>query len=129
VEIVDGVPLFDLPSATLDYTISLVPEVPELFACAAPACDPRDVWPEIADGTTFSVALTPGEEVRDVWFSIGGNEWVARGEVSEAGDAVRAQATFDGTGVPEGTHVYLVTIETDDGLLETYGYRVVFDRS
>jgi hypothetical protein len=123
-KVVNGEPLLDLASAQLRHSVSLEPEVPQIFACT-PGCDPREMWPEIGDGTTLSVLLGPDEKVADVWFAVGGNAWASKATVTAEGDSfVRAQATFDAADVPPGVNVLVVAIETTDFRLETYGYRV-----
>lgn len=124
-EVVDGEPLLDLPSITLRRSIMFESLAPQFYACSSASdCDPRELWPDVSDGDDFSVMLTPGDEVTDVWFSVGGSAWIARASLVDAGDAVRAEATFEGSEVADGTNVFLVAIETRDGLLETYGFRV-----
>ncbi|HEY7876559.1 MAG TPA: hypothetical protein VIG64_15705 [Actinomycetota bacterium] len=124
IEIVDGEPLLDLASARLRHDISVTPVAPEFFACS-PGCDPRDMWPEVSDGSTFFMVLDPADEVAGAWFAVGGDAWVAEASLTPGDESsVSAQATFDAARVEAGTNVFLVAIETRSGSIEVYGYRV-----
>jgi hypothetical protein len=117
--------LIDLASADLSRSVSLEPVYPEFMsmpACAPPECAEID-WEDIHRGDSFSVILTPANEVETVWFSVG-SEWVSEAQIERGDSDVVAEATFDGSGVDDGVKVFLVTIENRDGSLVPYGYRV-----
>ena len=115
----------------LRQDISLLPEVPRFMACSPP-CEPEDLWPEVSAGDVFSVVLEPTDassrpKIENVWFAVGAGDWVGRATLTdEDGDVVRAQVKFDPEDVSEGENVFTVSIETVDGMLETYGYRVIY---
>jgi hypothetical protein len=116
----------------VDRVVSLEPEYPAFTASAACApgaddCpDLEETRATIAKGDDVSVLLTPAERVESVWFSLGGDAWVAAAELSSAGGPVRAAATVEGDGIPQET-IMVVAIARPDGGIDTYGYRVLFE--
>lgn len=116
----------DLTAADLSREVSLDPVTP-MFVAAA--CSPEGGCaapepPVISDGMLFNVSLTPGGGIAHVWFSIG-SEWTAEAELAIASrNVLPAQATFEPDDMEPGEKVFLVTIETREGKLINYGYRV-----
>ena len=116
----------------VDRVVTLEPEYPAFSASAA--CTPgADDCPDLEEaratirkGDDVSVLLTPAERVESVWFSLGGDAWVAAAGLSPAGGPVRAVATVEGEGIPQET-IMVVAIARADGGIDTYGYRVMFD--
>ena len=125
--------LVDLTSTSFVRSVSLEPLSPRFTAAAvSPDCSRGEdcapelpEWPVVKDGDLFGVALEPSEKIGDVWFAIG-SEWVAAAELSNSGERVVAEATFDGEGVTPGERVFLVAIQTDEAF-EVYGYRVAYE--
>jgi hypothetical protein len=109
--------------------ISVLPESPLFMACSVP-CDPQEMWPEVRAGQTFSFLLERLEQtftttIDHVWFTVGEEGWIAEARLIEQPKAVRAQATFEPSQLTTGENVFTITVETSDGALETYGYRVI----
>ena len=123
---VSGELLFDLD---LQRTVDLTPEVP-LFQASSPCIgdgpcpSPESLRPTISQDETLSVLLQPADPVGEVWFALGGDRWVARAELSQTDDGVRATATLDGRRLPHET-VFVVAIARGDGGIDSYGYRVL----
>lgn len=121
--------------------ISLQPEAPVFRACAVEAqpgstessgCSPEELWPPVTPGDTFSVLLERLDEtftttVDHVWFAVGDGQWVGEARLVEGAKSVRALVTFEPENLTPGENVFTVTIETSDGSLETYGYRVMYE--
>lgn len=122
--------MIDLVSADFRRSVSLEPLNPKFYSGVSCESCPEGIskWPEVRDETLFSVALEPAGEVDDVWFAVG-SEWVAAAEAAAENDRMIAEATFDGGEVEPGEKVFLVAIQTNAGLLETYGYRVVYTQN
>lgn len=118
--------------------ISFLPESPVFRACAVAVqpgstdespCPPEEMWPEVRSGDTFSFLLERLENtftttIDNVWFTVGDSDWVGEARLTEGSKEVRAQATFQPDNVSPGENVFTITVETSDGELETYGYRV-----
>ena len=120
--------LIDLTATELSRAVSLTPGTPTFYAGACSAqgeCEAPEP-PEITPGMTFSVTLDPATEVKKAWFSIG-SEWTAEADPLSSRGVVNEYATFEPRDVEPGLKVFLVTIETRDGRLVNYGYRVTYE--
>ena len=120
----------DLPSVDLvvDRQVGLTPENPAFsagVACADSNCPVGDST-VIASDLDLSMLLEPAGKVQDVYFSLGGHEWVVEADLQEVADGVRATATYDGDVEPVDS-VFVVSIVRPDGGIDSYGYRVTVE--
>ena len=117
----------DLTASELSREVSLEPITPVFYAAGCPAQGDCEVPepPEVVRGMTFSVTLDPATAVKKAWFSIG-SEWTAEADPLSSRGLVNEYATFEPEDVEPGVKVFLVTIETRDGKLVNYGYRVTY---
>lgn len=120
--------LIDLTAAELSREVSLEPITPVFYAgaCSGQGECKAPEPPEITPGMTFSVTLDPATAVKKAWFSIG-SEWTAEADPLSSRGQVNEYATFEPHDVEPGVKVFLVTIETRDGKLVNYGYRVTYE--
>ena len=118
-----------LIDSDFDDRVMVTPESPIFMpGCAGEGCEnPVDYRPAISNGTRLAFSLEPAGQVKDVMFSLGGDSLIMNTDLERSDDGkVYATARLAHSDAPRETFLNVV-IETRDGEVESFGYRVIYE--